>query len=103
MFGRSRGGGWVMQEARPSGVIAGAVVVVLLGVGGPSASVLTNDNFCCRTTFVSVSLGGETLDCLCFSPRRGDECLPFAPEGLRRFVFLAMVDCLRSSGICWVS
>jgi hypothetical protein len=90
--------GWVMREARPSGVIAGAVVVVLTGVGGPGASVLANDNFCCRTTFGSVSLGGETFDCLCFSPQCGDECLPFAPEGLRRFVFLAMVDYSRSSG-----
>jgi hypothetical protein len=89
---------WVMQEVRPSGIIAGAVVVALLGVGGPSASVLANDNFCCHTTFGSVSLAGETFDCLCFSPPRGDECLPFAPKRLRRYVFLVIVDCLQSSG-----
>ena len=81
-----------------SGVIA-VVATLAVGVGGSlDVTFVANLNFVCRAPFSSVSFAGVTLVCLLFAPRLGDDSLPLAPEGLRRFEVLTMVGCSRSFG-----
>ena len=113
VVGRSGVIGGVRWESRvtlrwASGVMAMDAIALWFGVGGFGLMVLViaaKVTFVCRTTFVSIScafsvvvFGGDTFVCFVFSPCRGDNLLLLAPKGLRRFVFLVMVSCLRSFG-----
>ena len=75
-----------------SGVIAVRGTVAIFGVSGSA-----KDSFVCRTTLESVSFAVVTLVCLVFTPLLGDGLLLAAPLWLRRFEFLAMVDCFVGS------
>ena len=76
-----------------SGVMGMVVAASVFGVVGPA-----NESCVCRTAFMFVSLPSETLVCLLLSPRRGEGLLLLAPLALRRFEFLAIVECACNAG-----
>ena len=82
-----------------TGLISGVMAVDLAAAAlGGDITWSEKVNFVCLTAFDAVSLAGVTLVCLVFAPRLGEDLLPLAPLGLRRFEFLVMVGCCRSVG-----